>query len=142
VAGKKEVIVGAEKSASENGISEKQREVYKYIAQGGFWPTSKISKVVALPDDAVRRIVSRLRKKHKAGSKEIGKYIYLARAGYTIEERADVVMHEASFRYKLGMGVLVNGMHVFMRARTVCASSFRNLKLQYTKKKDDLTKVL
>ena len=142
MAKKTDIVNGQSGKAQHRELTEKQREVYKYVAQGGSWPTYKLAKAVDLPEDAVRRIVSSLRRRYRAGHKEVKLCIYTGKAGYTVEEKGDVIMYEASFRYKLGMGVLVNGMHVFARCQKVCSSSFKNLKLQYTKKKADLSKIL
>lgn len=107
----------------------KEQELLDILNRGGIYSTTKLSKEMRLVDSKVRALVHSIRYKFLDGFGDT--YIYSTPTGYTIEESKENTIYESNMRMKLGFGVLLNGAHIFKRAKMIAPKEFRGITVQY-----------
>lgn len=117
-------------------------QVFSVLSAGGaqsIWSAKQLAASVHASEERVRRAIKRLRQRYQANDKAVPSYVYLTASGYTLKETDDSAVYEATFRYRMAVGVLANGAHVFDRANS--CSAFADLKARYKPKTLKILKV-
>jgi len=92
--------------------------------------------------DRVRLVVKKARQKFNNGDLDVDCWIYSTRGGYTIDEKPEHVMHEARMRYRMGIGVILNGAHVFSTAKRIAIKDFGTLQIELKPKMLSMGKLI
>lgn len=123
-------------------LSKEEIALQEILHRGGVWTVSELADEVGVTKSKLRRIVKGLRRKFYDNHTEVALYIFTTKGGYTIDDKAENVMYEARMRLAMGTGVLLNGVYVFKRGKTIAARNFSNLKVEYRPKMLTIGKLL
>jgi len=115
-------------------LSKREKEVLDILEMGGVKSAKALAEAANIAPLAARSTVRSLRMKFLDGHDDVKSYIVLTKGGYTVEESQANLYYEASFRFRLGFGVLHNGMYVFRRCKQLKSRDFAELKLEYKPK--------
>ena len=116
-----------------NKLSHKQEELIMVLERGDAFTTSEISDELGVPKQAVRQLVSSIRKRFLDGQEDVT-YIYTTPRGYSLDEKPEDVAYESKLRMQIGFGVLINGSFVFKRCKKIACSQFNALRLEFKPK--------
>jgi len=119
----------------------KLSELIDLLSQGGEWPTKELAKHLNIKDTDVRSLVKVARGRVLRGDKDTP-YIYITKLGYSTDVRKTHLVYESTLRYKLGWGVLMNGIPVFKKLRMLAPKDFSALKITFNPKAITFTKEL
>jgi len=110
------------------------KDLLDIMQDGGVYTVDQLSDELNRTKERVRRIVKRARDKFNDGNKSVDYWVYSTRGGYTIEEKPEHAMHETRMRMRMGMGVILNGAHVFRTAKRIAARDFGAFQIEHKPK--------
>ena len=121
-------------------LTIEEKGVLEVLDKGGVWGSKEMADHLSIEIPKLRDVVRKIRKKFLGGMEV--PYIFTAKGGYTVDEKPEYVMYEARLRMALGVGVLLNGVHVFRRGKRIAAKNFSVLRVEYKPRMAELEKVL
>ena len=115
----------------------KKEELLEILQHGGAHTSKSLCEELGIEDRLeVCRLVRLIRKDHINKGKS--PYIYTTKHGYSLETNASDVIYEANMRLRIGIGTLLNGAPIFMKAKKIASAQLGKLKVQY---KPDMLKI-
>jgi DNA-binding winged helix-turn-helix (wHTH) protein len=112
----------------------KMKELYEILNRGGVSSSDDLSDELGIDKSKVRLLISSLRDRFRSNDESVELWIYTTKGGYTVDEKPEHVMYESRLRLQLGIGAIVNGAHVFKRAKMIASSNYSSMMLEFKPK--------
>ena len=108
--------------------------LYEILCRGGVWSSQELGDELGIEKSKARLLIAALRNRFRNSDEEVPDWIYVTRGGYTLDDKPEHVMYEARLRFQLGVGAIVNGSHVFKKAKRIASTNYKQMMLEYKPK--------
>lgn len=122
-------------------LTEKQNELLEILNDGSVYTVKDLSNKLSISDNSIRNMIGNMRRRFLNDSNEIS-YIYTSKSGYTMKETPETVAYESKKRFLSGIGILINGRHVFKRCKKIAFRQFTALNFVYKPKMLTIQKLI
>lgn len=114
----------------------KTQECLEILKRGGVHTSTEIGEEIGIKPFLVCKMIGALRKSHLLNGKT--PYIFTTKNGYSLESNSSGVIYEANMRMKMSVGVVLNGLPAFQKAKKIASTQLLGLRAQY---KPDFIKI-
>ena len=124
------------------GIQTDAHELLDILKGGGVYSVNDLADEMNRTKERIRRIVSRVRRRFNDGDERFDSWIFSTANGYSIEEKAEHAAFETRLRMRMGMGVIMNGVHPMKTMKRMLPKQFEQLSLEFKPRLITMNKVV